>query len=196
MAKCKQNINKHLNSAQQWLSEAEQAFDKDSDIRGELNLFLAQAEITRAQETQRPQYWRQRYPVLRHGLAISLAVIIAAGGMTASYLWGISRHSTLRPLTIEQPVPVAANNSSQTGTISGSTIPTAEHSSPAATPEANASQTVAGQEQAIASQQVSSPAAASAKRAPAEARQSAELPLKPDEIDKLIRLAGKSLRGQ
>lgn len=195
MADCKQNITKHLNSAQQWLSEAEQAFDKDRDIRGELNLFLAQAELTRAQETHRPQYWRQRYPILRHGLAIGLAIFIAAGGMTASYLWGISRHSTQRPLTVEQPARAVVNGSSQTNVSSGATMPTPDSSSLTVTAESNAGQAVTDPSRTGASQQPVTSPAESAKAAPA-ARQTQETPLTPDEINKLIRIAGKSLRGQ
>ncbi|HWR44343.1 hypothetical protein [Sporomusa sp.] len=195
MADCKQNINRHLNSAQQWLSEAEEAFDKDSDIRGELNLFLAQAELTHAKEVNRSRYWRHRYPVLRHSLAIGLAIAIAAGGMTASYMWGISRHNTQRPLQVEQSVPGVENGPTQLNAISG-TITSAALPLTLAS-ESNVNKAAVDKGHTAASQQQPAlPAADEQSRSSSAADQTKEVPLTPDEINKLIRLAGKSLRGQ
>ncbi|MDF2572116.1 MAG: hypothetical protein K0R55_3720 [Sporomusa sp.] len=196
MAEGKQNINKHLNSAQQWLSEAEQAFDKDSDIRGELNLFLAQAELTHAKEVNHSRYWRHKYPVLRHSLAIGLAIMIAAGGMTASYLWGISRHNTQRPLQVEQSAPAAETNSGKVSADSGGAItPAVVPITPASEP--NASKVAADMSHTAVSQQYTTPPAREdSSRTVSQADQTKDLPLTPDEINKLIRLAGKSLRGQ
>jgi hypothetical protein len=186
VADCKQNINRHLNSAQQWLSEAEEAFDKDSDIRGELNLFLAQAELTHAKEVNRSRHWRHRYPVLRHSLAIGLAITIAVGGMTASYLWGISRHNTQRPLQVTQPVTVVENGPVQINAVSGAVTSPAVPQAPSI--EANTSTTEIDKGHSDTTQKQP------ALLAPAE--QSKDVPLTPEEINKLIRLAGKSLRGQ
>ncbi|SMC38560.1 hypothetical protein [Sporomusa malonica] len=195
MAEGKQNINRHLNSAQQWLSEAEQAFEKDSDIRGELNLFLAQAELTHAKEANHSRYWRHKYPALRHSLAIGLAIVIAAGGMTASYLWGISRHSTLRPLQVEQSAPAAENNLGKANAASGAITPTMVQMTPASEP--NASKAATDTHYTAASQQPSAPPAREeSSRSVSEADRPKDVPLTPDEINKLIRLAGKSLRGQ
>ncbi len=195
MADFKQNINRHLNSAQQWLSEAEEAFDKDSDIRGELNLFLAQAELTRAKEANRSLRWRHRYPVLRHSLAIGLAITIAAGGMTASYLWGMSRHSAQQPLRVEESNPVLQARPSQTNSMHDETSTTvAPLTSP---PESKATKAVASNDRATASQQLSTPpVTGEPTNVSSETHQAKETPLTANEVNQLIRLAGKSLRGQ
>ena len=186
VADCKQNINRHLNSAQQWLSEAEEAFDKDSDIRGELNLFLAQAELTHAKEVNRSRYWRYRYPVLRHSLAIGLAVVVAVSGMTASYMWGISRHNTPDRLPVAQPAAIVENGPAQLNAISGTVTTPAVPPAPATSARENAPAVDQGHTDTSQKQPV----------IPAASEQTKDVPLTPEEINKLIRLAGKSLRGQ
>ena len=39
------DIAKHVRSAKTWLEKAEQSFDRQADIKGELNLMLAEAEM-------------------------------------------------------------------------------------------------------------------------------------------------------
>ena len=53
MSEWKSRVTTHLRSAQGWLSKAEQSFDEQKDIRGELNLMLAQAELKRALQEYR-----------------------------------------------------------------------------------------------------------------------------------------------
>ena len=77
MAEQNDKKTKHLRSARQWLTRAEESFDKDRDVRGELNLFLAQAELQHAQETSQTRGWLRKYPALRHGLAAIVAVTLA-----------------------------------------------------------------------------------------------------------------------
>ena len=45
MSKVKKKINTHLKAAQRWLGQAEKSFEDDCDLRGELDLMLAQAEF-------------------------------------------------------------------------------------------------------------------------------------------------------
>jgi len=193
VAECKRNVNRHLNSAQQWLSEAEQAFGKDKDVRGELNLFLAQAELTHAREASRSRQWRYKYPVLQHGIAFCLAVTVAVVGVGASYWWGINRQQA-------QPIPekqqsVSAEKASQ-DTIAPKPVSSAL---PAAAPAAG--QPVMNQvEPAVYQQTVTpayeAPASTKQKKSAADVGQSSEVPLTADEINKLVRTAGQSLRGQ
>jgi|GEM_PF-359283 len=195
VADCKQNINKHLNSAQQWLSEAEQAFDKDSDIRGELNLFLAQAELTHAKEVSRSRYWRHRYPVLRHSLAIGLAVVITAGGMAAGYLWSISSYSDAEPLSVEQSIAMPAKSPLQPSHLNEQTVPTALPAT--ADPEYSVNENVddkGGQSTAV-TQTSAQPSPVERSKSASVAEPSKARPLTAEEINKLTRLAGKSLRG-
>ena len=77
MANCKQRLRCHLLSAQQWLARAEQAFGKNRDVRGELDLFLAQAELQHARETNRMVHFRHKYALCRHVAALALALTLA-----------------------------------------------------------------------------------------------------------------------
>lgn len=50
MSKVKKKINTHLKAAQRWLGQAEKSFEDDCDLRGELDLMLAQAEFQHINE--------------------------------------------------------------------------------------------------------------------------------------------------
>lgn len=196
MAECKRNVNRHLNSAQQWLSEAEQAFGKDKDIRGELNLFLAQAELTHAREANRSRQWRYKYPVLQHGMAFCLAVSVAVAGIGASYWWGISRQQ-VQPIPEKQEAVSVGETSQDINVPKPAALPVSS-ALPATAPVVG--QPVMNQVQPAYQQAVTpayeAPAAAEQRKSVADADQSNEVPLTADEINKLVRTAGQSLRGQ
>ena len=46
------DFKQHVRAAKEWLGEAESSLDKEEDLRGDLNLMLAQAELQRAHETK------------------------------------------------------------------------------------------------------------------------------------------------
>lgn len=48
--KQQQDYRRHIIAAKKWLGMAEESIDKDNDIRSDLNLMLAQAELQRAKE--------------------------------------------------------------------------------------------------------------------------------------------------
>ena len=78
LAEQNEKKTRHLRSARQWLTQAEESFDEDREVRGELNLFLAQAELQRAKETGLNRGWLKKYSALRHGLAVVVAVTVAS----------------------------------------------------------------------------------------------------------------------
>ena len=84
MAEQKSRVTTHLRSAQDWLSKAERSFDEQKDIRGELNLMLAQAELKRAQEEKRSVKRRLRYVCYRQGGALICALLLFGLG---SLIW-------------------------------------------------------------------------------------------------------------
>lgn len=68
MSDKRKSFKQHVKAAKDWLGEAETSLDKENDLRGDLHLMLAQAELQRAQETKRltaRQRWiRRLVPVL------------------------------------------------------------------------------------------------------------------------------------
>ncbi len=73
-------LRRHVRAAREWLGRAEDSLDRAEDVRGDLNLMLAQAELTRAQEVERPRpsvVWTLRLAPL------CAAALIAGGGLWA-----------------------------------------------------------------------------------------------------------------
>ncbi len=190
MADFKQNMGRHLSSARQWLTRAEEAFAKDRDIRAELNLMLAQAELQHVKEANRAGRWRFKYPFLRHSLALGLALMVVVAGFGGAVLVNYPRH-------VRETVPLAAQSADRP-------VPPAEPaaatvSSPPVAPAAGPLETVKPAPRKA--EAAASPAVTTA--APVSQVTTAERPqpesnadlLSPDEMQKLVRAAGKSLRG-
>ncbi|HMM20909.1 MAG TPA: hypothetical protein PKA10_09205 [Selenomonadales bacterium] len=183
MADLKQNMFRHLRSAKQWLAKAEESFDKDSDIRGELDLFLAQAELQHARETSRsrPVWYRQQY--LRQLLSFAVAVIIGISGFGG--YWMISRNAAM-------PIPLAAqeakpnNPAVQTAEREASVIPAEVEKSQPASPAAASTVSVQPAE-------TPAPQRVQASRPIQAAKENI---VSPDEMQRMVQAAGKSLRGQ
>ena len=74
MAGERERLCAHIRAAKDWLGRAESSLEREEDIKGGLNLMLAQAELQRAKETRR----RERFAKL---LAPALALVIAVGGI-------------------------------------------------------------------------------------------------------------------
>lgn len=86
MAELKDRMSKHVKAAKTWLGRAEQSFDKEQNIRGELDLMLAQAELKRAQEsktTDKTTY--DKYRLIRSILAAGVAGLLVVVGFSG---WG------------------------------------------------------------------------------------------------------------
>lgn len=182
MAQIKQHMYQHLRSAKEWLTKAEDAFDKEHNIRAELDLMLAQAELQHATEANRSQKWRYKYVVLRHGMALTLAMsmVVAVGGV---YWWTTRPVAVPVPLTVQVNVPAEVKPSVETG-VAPRTIPetiqTENHIS--------ASQ--------ITKEETVRPVPVVQTSQPKEARYQAPVVVSDDEVQKMVRAAGKTLRGQ
>ena len=74
MAKEREKICAHVKAAKDWLGRAESSLEKEEDIRGGLNLMLAEAELQRARETRK----RKRFARF---LAPALAMLLVLGGV-------------------------------------------------------------------------------------------------------------------
>ncbi len=104
MSESKSRVTTHLRSAQDWLSKAQRSFDEQKDIRGELNLMLAQAELKRAQEEKQSSKRRVRSAYYRQGGALLCAVILFGLG---SLIWmSRSVDDAEQAVTHVQTIPV------------------------------------------------------------------------------------------
>lgn len=181
MADLKRQMSRHLQSAKVWLTRAEESFGKDSSVRGELDLFLAQAELQRARETSLPRPRWYTGPLVRQALSFVFAITIISTGFGAYWL--------LSERTAAIPVPLAAPEVK--------VAPVAKMASETAAPVQ-----VEDQRPAIPKVTSTTPSEsvvpANARQEKTERAQPAEKEnlLSPDEMQKIIRAAGKSLRGQ
>lgn len=69
-------LKHHVRAAKEWLGRAEDSLNRSEDVRGDLNLMLARAELARAQETETPDgsvVWARRI------LPFAAAFLIAGG---------------------------------------------------------------------------------------------------------------------
>lgn len=53
------DYRKHITAAKAWIGQAEESIDKDNEIRSDLNLMLAQAELQRAKERDDVRLWKK-----------------------------------------------------------------------------------------------------------------------------------------
>lgn len=185
MAEQNDKKTKHLRSARQWLTRAEESFDKDHDVRGELNLFLAKAELQHVQETGAKRGWLR--PAFRHGLAVIVAV------MLVSTAYGLYQRPYDHAASQSAPSPPAGMGSSPVlrpdpaGNNAVSLQPPAYAPSPASvSPAKPVVQTALPQQQAVEKRSEPDPLPLSEQRSPVSS----------EEMKSLIRAAGKSLRGE
>ncbi|WP_196593091.1 hypothetical protein [Pectinatus sottacetonis] len=85
MAKVDKVMKDHVAAAKKWLGKAETSLDNDNDIRGDLHIMLAEAELKCAKEKRHNTFhpiW-VKYVVLLS----SIVLFLSAGGY---WLWGKS----------------------------------------------------------------------------------------------------------
>lgn len=183
----KQHFFRNLESAKAWIHQAEQSFGQDADIRGELNLLLAQAELQRVREANRARQWRWKYPLLRHSLALALALLAIIAGF---YLWDNKIASQPQTMTTstEAVAPIAPPPQPMQPPQQAKAPPAVVHPQPVAPPA------TPGVTAKIDNILPAAQPPRTEQATPSQPEQ--EIRLSPDEMQKLIRAAGKSLRGQ
>ena len=72
MAEERERICAHVKAAKDWLGRAESSLEKEEDVRGGLNLMLAEAELQRVRETRKGKRFARF-------LTPALAVLLALG---------------------------------------------------------------------------------------------------------------------
>lgn len=101
----------HLRAAQGWLKKAEQSFDEEKTIRGELNLMLAKAELKRVQEKRRASQNRIRWALYRHGGAFVCAILLAGIGM--AFYTSTFHEDVVEPAGASQEMSVLPSRSAE-----------------------------------------------------------------------------------
>lgn len=192
MADFKKHMVERLQSARHWLLRAEESFDKERDIRGELDLLLAQAELQHVKEEHRSRQWRYKYPLLRHGLAICLALTAGVIGTGGVYWW---QHQASQSVPVPAVIRQEAGRTeltAQSGNSKAAAHPQTNIAEEPAPPEIS-SHTA---EEPAKTQQIIPPVAELHTEPRPAAPEKQEQTISPDEMQKLVRVAGKSLRGQ
>ncbi len=73
------DTKRHVRAAREWLGRAENSLEREDNIRGGLNLMLAEAELQRAREAGETPAWRRWLP--------RVLPAVAAAGLAAVFLW-------------------------------------------------------------------------------------------------------------
>ena len=184
-AEDRSRLRLHVRAAREWLGRAEESLGRAEDVRGDLNLMLAQAELARAKETERPGVsvvWARRLAPL------FVAALIAGGGYSVwragmqaepSYVPLEQRTAPSAAMTLPEPVslPPTVQREPEKTVLPEITepLPREEESSeivPAAEAEA--------------------PETAGMTEPPQESAQQARLPS--EDMQRLMNSAGQSLR--
>lgn len=192
MADLKKHMVLRLRSARHWLLRAEESFDKERDIRGELDLLLAQAELQHVKEEHRSRQWRYKYPLLRHGLAIGLALTAGVIGTGGVYWW---QHQAAQSVPAPAVIRQEAGRTElavQTGP-SKAAAPSQTNIPAEPEPPEPSSRTA---EEPAKTQQIIPPVIKPHTETRSAEPEKQEQAISPDEMQKLVRAAGKSLRGQ
>jgi len=194
MADLKRQMARRLTSAKQWLTRAEESFDKDSTIRGELDLFLAQAELQHAREANCSRKWRQRYSLLSHALSFILATAIVAAGL--GIYWWTGERPAIVPA---QPVVQLAGNIPEAKTAPESlaaTIFPVVAAQPVVSPAASPPVSSPVDKPAPVAQPAVTVMAVQPENTKQLQQTEQKNLLPPDDLQKIVQTAARSLRGQ
>ena len=185
MGKSGNNIAEHVRSAKMWLEKAEQSFDRQSEIQGELNLMLAEAEMKNLRK--------------RHGLKVRAKRRVAAAmgiAVMAAGLWyAATRESLSTALPARDAIPAVQQSPEKLPAVPAKTAAQPE---PYTGRQAQAEPAAAARPTASQEQRDDAAAPASASEAAAPIQRSAPAPkevLTDAQIQQAVRDARHSLRG-
>ena len=159
-----------IQATKQWLTRAEEHFDRNALVRGEMDLLLAEAELRSTRENLQSRPRRLKLSWLHQGIAFVLAAVTVAIGAGFAWWWQPERSETIPPQAISVAIPV---RQAQTQNISTAPLQKQE------TAPAAVDTTIPRQEVKSADQ--------SASREPSVSQ---------EEMKHLVQTAGQSLRGR
>lgn len=174
----------HIRAARDWLGQAENSLDQENDVRGDLRLMLAKAELAQVKDSPRGakiKRWAGRL------LPALVAVVLVAAGMA------IIPHGGKAPAGQEQDASLSTETVGESEKPTGKVLPRQEGEAEPAAP--------APVQPRVASEvpQKAPPEAAKEQPVQPQSERSAAIPQKsgqvPDaETQKLMQSAGKALR--
>ena len=191
MAEEREKICAHVKAAKDWLGRAESSLEKEEDVRGGLNLMLAEAELQRARETRKGKRFARF-------LTPALAVLLALGGIVlqrsaeptaapaekspaAIVGQGTTVHAEMESAALAERMGSAANLS-ESREIEPPVMPARAQESPTAQAQGQAQFAEQPQPQPVLEQQTEKPKQTSAAAPPTE------------DMQKLMVTAGRVLR--
>ena len=199
MSDQKKGMKKHVIAAREWLGKAEQSFDQENEIKGDLNMMLAQAELQRAQETKPGRITRTYFWVKTVTAVMTAGLIIAVG-------WNSFYHSSTNQIgehLVNQP-RIQVQTAAEDQLKSNQKILQAESKQVVAIEPLEQKKIYEDGEKAVAVpepkktivakpvQQIAGDSEVSGKMVPQET----SLDVPPVKMQQLMRAAGKTLRGQ
>jgi len=165
-----------IQATQQWLTRAEEHFDRNAPARGELDLLLAEAELRSTRENIQSHPHRLNLTLIQQGFAFGMAAVLVAAGVSAAWWWQPERAESiprLLPVSVTSPV-AAPTRPDQTLKISAAIV-----QKPETSPAPAVDSTMPGQEVKTVEK--------SANREPSVSQ---------EEMKRLVQAAGQSLRGR
>ena len=192
-AEDRSRLRLHVRAAREWLGRAEESLGRAEDVRGDLNLMLAQAELARAKEMERPGasvVWTRRLA------PFFVAALIAGGGYS---LWRFGTQ------TVPAPLPPVGNTERSLKAAQSEAIPlpalpvqaeSAEQTRPTVLPEITESPVREEESpEAVSVAELEPPETAEAMEMPETAQESTQQARLPSEdMQRLMSSAGQSLR--
>lgn len=181
------SLSSHIRSARNWLFKAEQSFDNRNELQGKLHLMLAQAEMQYARENKEP--WHLSWKV--QGLAIVLAGLTVSAGLGLAYFSHFNQTSQLRAAEMATAQTETESSAPQSSELKpmNQPVPDVQEAAKITTEPITAPETFA-----IAPSRDVSSAKKIVAQTSESVRPTAVATPKPEEVEHLVRVAGKSLR--
>lgn len=185
-------VRNHIAAAKGWLSQAEESLEQENDIRGDLNLMLAQAELRSAQEKQPQKAWLLWG---RRLLPLAAALCIAAGYV--AYLRPVPEVPAAHPVmpVAEESPAEAGREAAAMGAVAGDDYDYDYDAMEPAAKEVPAAESLGqGREVAPPPQQMEGTGAMPQAISPGEAPDDRQADVPDIELQKLMQAAGNVLR--
>ena len=172
-----------LAAARQWLHQAEESFGKKQEMQGELNLFLAQAELQHVREGRKLPFWLQsRWGWQGMAMAFAVLLVLSAG---AGIFWAKQNETVSAVATTKNQVLTTSSNSEKVLATEEQVVFNA----------AKQQQTDMETAPAVLAKPKAAAITPEEKRTEETSKSAKAEAVSPEEMQKALRAAGKALRG-